>query len=228
MLELNGCINRMFQKEKLEYLKQKYKVTMDEIIQETKPKKEFKNWKVKISKAINRKDSDPTNFGQLELSTFLANYFNIKATENGDETIPHTYFLGKQVTVECCGELEDDGTVRYYDKYEMKRLKIDSRWKGFKALYIRSGIFGGGVRLFKPIKLISAQANNRLSIVKQKTTGNIYWGYLKPLSRAKYTIQDFSFITGKKLNDIASNIEITWSTPFIFNLFPKDSDWQKD
>ena len=38
MLELNGCINRMFQKDKLEQLKDKYKVTMDQIIQETKPK----------------------------------------------------------------------------------------------------------------------------------------------------------------------------------------------
>ena len=229
MLELNGCINRMFQKDKLEQLKDKYKVTMDQIIQETKPKKDFKNWKVKISKAINRKDSDPTNFGQLELSTYLVNYFNLKATENGDESLPHTYFLGKQASIECCGELLEDGQVRMYkNKDELYKIKVEPQWKNCKAVYVRSCIFGGGVRLFKPIKLISAQANNRLSIVKQKTTGNIYWGYLKPLSRAKYTIQDFSFITGKKLNDIASNIEITWSTPFIFNLFPKDSDWQKD
>ena len=232
MLELNGCINRMFQKEKLEDLKQKYKVTMDEIIQETKPKNEFKNWKVKISKAINRKESDPTNFGQLELSTYLVNYFNMKATENGDESLPHTYFLGKQAAIECCGELLEDGQVRMYkNKDELYKIKVEPQWKNCKAVYVRSGIFGGGVRFVNPKPLqknmVDASANNKLGIVRQKKTNILYWGYIKPLPSGKYTIQDFSFISGKKLVDIASNIDISAATKTLNNYFPKVSDWIK-
>ena len=92
MFNINGCMTSLFQRDKLEELKAKYNVTMDQIIHETKPKKEFKNWKVKISKVVNRKEADPTNFGLLELSTFLANYFNLKATENGDPLLQFTYF----------------------------------------------------------------------------------------------------------------------------------------
>ena len=95
MFNINGCMTSLFQRDKLEELKAKYNVTMDQIIHETKPKKEFKNWKVKISKVVNRKEADPTNFGLLELSTFLANYFNLKATDNGDPLLQFTYSLSK-------------------------------------------------------------------------------------------------------------------------------------
>ena len=44
MFNINSCMTSLFQKDKLEELKAKYGVTMDQIIHETKPKKEFKNW----------------------------------------------------------------------------------------------------------------------------------------------------------------------------------------
>tara|TARA_R100000742_G_C4260618_1_gene78426 strand:- start:86 stop:751 length:666 start_codon:yes stop_codon:yes gene_type:complete len=217
----------LFQKDKLEELKAKYGVTMDQIIHETKPKKEFKNWKVKISKAVNRKESDPTNFGLLELSTFLANYFNIKATESGDPPLPSTYFLGKISTIECIGEFQDNGQIRLWNKNEKCKLKVDSKWLGHKAIYIRNGVLNGAVRIYKQCNNISSSANYSFAIAKQKKTNNLYYGYLKPQSNGKYNFEDFSLVSGKKVNDIVTNLDIVCSAKIVANILPKDADWVK-
>ena len=222
---INGCMTSLFQKDKLEELKAKYGVTMDQIIHETKPKKEFKNWKVKISKAVNRKEDDPSNFGLLELSTFLANYFNIKATENGDPPLPSTYFLGKISTIECIGEFQDNGQIRRWNKNEKCKLKVDSKWVGHKAIYIRNGVLNGGARIYKDCNAISSAANYAFSIAKQKKTNNLYYGYLKPLSNGKYAFEDFSLVSGKKVSDIVTNLDINCSAKIVANIMPKDSDW---
>lgn len=227
MFNINSCMTSLFQKDKLEELKAKYGVTMDQIIHETKPKKEFKNWKVKISKAVNRKESDPTNFGLLELSTFLANYFNIKATESGDPPLPSTYFLGKISTIECIGEFQDNGQIRLWNKNEKCKLKVDSKWLGHKAIYIRNGVLNGAVRIYKQCNNISSSANYSFAIAKQKKTNNLYYGYLKPQSNGKYNFEDFSLVSGKKVNDIVTNLDIVCSAKIVANILPKDADWVK-
>tara|TARA_B100001250_G_scaffold47892_1_gene37514 strand:+ start:118 stop:807 length:690 start_codon:yes stop_codon:yes gene_type:complete len=224
-IELKTQMNSLFQKEKLEALKVKYKITMDQIIHDTKPKREFKNWKVKISKAINRKQNDPTNFGQLELSAFLTNYFNSKAIENGDPLLPITYFLGKKATIECIGEFQETGDIRLWGKNEKWKIKIDSEWINHKAIYIRSGILNGAIRIIKTIENLSSSANYTFSVAKQKKTNNLYFGVLKPLSSGKYTVEDFSLVSGKKVSEIASNIEINGSAKILATIFPKDTDW---
>ena len=227
MFNINSCMTSLFQKDKLEELKAKYGVTMDQIIHETKPKKEFKNWKVKISKAVNRKEDDPSNFGLLELSTFLANYFNIKATESGDPPLPSTYFLGKISTIECIGEFQDNGQIRLWNKNEKCKLKVDSKWLGHKAIYIRNGVLNGAVRIYKQCNNISSSANYSFAIAKQKKTNNLYYGYLKPQSNGKYNFEDFSLVSGKKVNDIVTNLDIVCSAKIVANILPKDADWVK-
>ena len=222
---INGCMTSLFQKDKLEELKAKYGVTMDQIIHETKPKKEFKNWKVKISKAVNRKEDDPSNFGLLELSTFLANYFNIKATENGDPPLPSTYFLGKISTIECIGEFQDNGQIRRWNKNEKCKLKVDAQWAGHKAIYVRTGVLNGAARIYKDCNGISSAANYSFSIARQKKTNNLYYGYLKPLSNGKYAFEDFSLVSGKKVSDIVTNLDIHCSAKIVANIMPKDTDW---
>ena len=227
MFNINGCMTSLFQRDKLEELKAKYNVTMDQIIHETKPKKEFKNWKVKISKVVNRKEADPTNFGLLELSTFLANYFNLKATENGDPLLQSTYFLGKISTIECIGEFQDNGQIRLWNKNEKCKLKVDSQWLGHKAIYVRSGVINGAARIFKQCNGISSGANYSFSVAKQRKTNNLYYGYLKPQSNGKYNLEDFSAVSGKKVNDVITNLDIICSAKIVATIIPRDTDWVK-
>ena len=229
MFNITNCMSSLFQRDKLEELKAKYNVTMDHIIHETKPKKEFKNWKVKISKVVNRKTDDPSNFGLLELSTFLANYFNIKATETGDPPLPSTYFLGKISTIECIGEFQDNGEIRLWkSKDEKWKIKVDGKWQGYKAIFIRGGILAGAIRIFKECHRVSSDANYSFSIAKQKKTNNLYYGYLKPQSNGKYNIEDFSTVSCKKVGDIVTNLQLSCSSKINANIMPKDTDWVKD
>ena len=68
MIDTNLKKMPSFNKKLLDELKRKHNVTMDQIIKQIKPKKEFSNWKVKISRLINKKDTDPSHFGFLKLS----------------------------------------------------------------------------------------------------------------------------------------------------------------
>jgi len=222
---INGCMNTLFQKGKLEELKAKYKVTTDQIIQQTKPKKEFKNWKVKISKTINRNEDDPTNFGLLEASKFFVGYFNEKGAEIGESPLPLTYFLGKNTTIECIGEFQDNGQIRRWNKNEKCKLKVDAQWAGHKAIYVRTGVLNGAARIYKNCDGISSSANYAFSIAKQKKTNNLYYGYLKPLSNGKYAFEDFSLVSGKKVSDIVTNLDIHCSAKIVANILPKDTDW---
>ena len=51
--------------------------------------------KVKVSRLINKTADATTNFGLLELSNDLSEYFNGLRT-NGDEILSMPHFLGKQ------------------------------------------------------------------------------------------------------------------------------------
>jgi hypothetical protein len=214
-----------FNKEELDRLKILHGTTMDKIILETYPKKEFRNWKTKISRLINKKGNDPSNYGFLELSEMLANSFNKRSILK--EKLSPTHFIGKKTLIPCCGELEPDGTVRIFEDENIWKVKVDAKYDKLSAVYIRSGAFGGGIRLFKRHdKFIEPGAEHKFSLVRQKKTNIIYWGFLKPLTTPRrYSVIDCSMVTGAKVSDIATNIEIVAATPFIHAFKPDNTDW---
>ena len=91
---LKAPMDNLFQKDKLDEQLILHKVSRDQLLRETLGKKikEFNNWKVKWSRLINKKSTDPHNFGLLELSELLAEYFN-KKRHNGMPILSSTHFI---------------------------------------------------------------------------------------------------------------------------------------
>ena len=155
----------------------------------------------------------------------LANSFNKRSVLK--EKLSPTHFIGKKTLIPCCGELEPDGTVRIFEDENIWKVKVDAKYDKLSAVYIRSGAFGGGIRLFKRHdKFIEPGAEHKFSLVRQKKTNIIYWGFLKPLTTPRrYSVIDCSMVTGTKVSDIATNIEIVAATPFIHAFKPDNTDW---
>ena len=94
--------DKIFQSEKLESLFKKYSTKENPCNITSFIKKKYgskknvvANMKVKVSRLINKTADATTNFGLLELSNDLSEYFNGLRT-NGDEILSMTHFLGKQ------------------------------------------------------------------------------------------------------------------------------------
>ena len=226
--------DKIFQSDKLDGLFKKYSTkenpcNITSFIKTTYGKKPnvVANMKVKVSRLINKTADASTNFGLLELSNDLASYFNKYHRTNGDEILGMTHFLGRQSTIECCGELDPDGSVREYEQKNMWSIKVDARYSKLSAVYLRSGAFAGFARLFKKnSNFIDPNAEYRFSIVKQKKTGMAFWGFLKPLTAPRrYSVIDYSIVTGQKVGEIATNIEIAASAPFVHHYKPANTDW---
>jgi hypothetical protein len=53
-----------------------------------------------------------------------------------------------------------------------------------------------------------------------------FWGFLKPLTAPRrYSVIDYSIVTGQKVGEIATNIEIGASAPFVHHFKPANTDW---
>ena len=226
--------DKIFQADKLDSLFKKYSskqnpCNITSFIKTTYGKKPnvVANMKVKVSRLINKTADATTNYGLLELSNDLASYFNKHHRTNGDEILGMTHFLGRQSTIENCGELDPDGSVRLYEPKNMWSIKVDAKYCKLTAVYIRSGAFAGFVRLFKKSSnFIDPNSEYRFSIVKQKKTNSIFWGFLKPLTAPRrYSVIDYSIVTGQKVGEIATNIEIAASAPFVHHFKPTNTDW---
>lgn len=225
--------DKIFQADKLESLFKKYSTkenpcNITSFIKNKYGKKAnvVANMKVKVSRLINKTADASTNYGLLELSNDLSEYFNSLRT-NGDEILSMTHFLGKQSTIESCGELDPDGTVRLYEPKNTWRVKVDAKYSKLSGIYIRHGAFAGFIRLFKKsMNFIDPNAEHRFSVVRQKKTNLVYWGFLKPLATPRrYSVIDYSIVSGTKVADIATNIEIVASSPFVHHYKPHTSDW---
>ncbi len=150
--------DKIFQADKLDSLFKKYSTkdnpcNITSFIKNKYGKKAnvVANMKVKVSRLINKTADASTNYGLLELSNDLSEYFNSLRT-NGDEILSMTHFLGKQSTIESCGELDPDGTVRLFEPKNVWRVKVDAKYSKLSGIYIRHGAFAGFVRLFKIVK----------------------------------------------------------------------------
>jgi len=212
-----------FNKELLEYCKHKYGVTMDQIIKEIKPKNEFANWKVKISRLINKKESDPSNFGLLELSENLADYFNLISSEH-DQKFTASQFIEKDCIINVVGECVETGEIIEWKKNKWK-LKVPKNLCNLQGYYIRQGVSQGKVRIAKKLD-VDGSAEYNFSIVKQKKTNKLFYGYLKPLSNGKFNICDYSVISSE-IKILHQNLEIVNKTKIISMISPKESDWIK-
>ena len=222
---INTNIRKMasFNKKLLDELKQKHNVTMDQIIKKIKPKKEFSNWKVKISRLINKKDTDPSNFGFLELSENLADYFNLISDD--PEKLSPTAFIDKDYWVNCLGECVDTGEVISWK--QKWKVRVPKNLSHLDAYYVRQGTTRGKLRLANKLSIKDFKADYNFSIVKQKKTNKLFFGYLKPLSNGKVNICDFSVISDK-LEILYPNFEYHSKAPIIHTFHPRDKDWALD
>ena len=48
---------------------------------------------------------------------------------------------------------------------------------------------------------------------------------IKPLKQRRYSICDFSAVSGEKIGEVATNIEICASSPFYHHYKPQQSDF---
>ena len=232
--------DKIFQSEKLNVLFKKYDSNITSFIKHKYAKnlrgdtkeKMIANMKVKVSRLINRTADATTNFGLLELSNDLAEYFNETHRNNGDEILSMTHFLGKQTEIDIPIELDTEGGCRQYEKKDVWRLKVDAKYSKMSASYIRSGIFAGFVRLFRNNGIlhgkqtyIDPNTEFKAGLVRQKKTDDIFWGMIKPLKLRRYSICDFSAVSGEKIGEVATNIEICASSPFYHHYKPQQSDF---
>ena len=215
MIDTNLKKMPSFNKKLLDELKRKHNVTMDQIIKQIKPKKEFSNWKVKISRLINKKDTDPSHFGFLELSENLADFFNLFSDE--PEKLSPTAFIDKDYWINCIGECVDTGEIILY-KTKWK-VKVPKYLSHLEAYYVRQGARRGKIRLAPKLSLTNFKADYSFSIIKQRKTNKLFYGYLKPLSNGKVNICDFSAIKDK-IEVLYPNMEYHSKAPIIhiFNL----------
>jgi hypothetical protein len=69
-------------------------------------------------------------------------------------------------------------------------------------------------------------ANYELSVVEQKKTKNLYWGYLIPMPNGKFNLEDFTMVEAKKTRDLITNIDINWSSRILEAKYLDDEDWE--
>tara|TARA_R100000234_G_C4974381_1_gene167807 strand:- start:93 stop:830 length:738 start_codon:yes stop_codon:yes gene_type:complete len=231
--------DKVFQYDRLEALFKKYSTkenpcNITTFIKTTYGKKAnvVANMKVKVSRLINRKPDATQNLGLLELSDALADYFNKHHRTNGDEILSMTHFLGKQSIIDVPLELTSDGSCRTYEKRDMWSLKVDAKYSKMSACYIRTGIFAGFIRLFLNKGIINNKnyfvdpnTEFKAGIVRQRKTDEVFWGMIKPLKQRKYSICDFSAVSGEKIGEVATNIEICAMSPFYHHYKPQQSDF---
>jgi len=227
MFEVNKTnMDSIFQKDKLDEQLNLHKVSRDQLLRDTlgKKVKEFNNWKVKWSRLINKKSSDPHNFGLLELSELFADYFN-KKRFNGLPYLSSTHFITKSCVIKVVGDFMQNGQIRERKLKEIWSLKVNENWVNHVGIIIKQGNLKGAVKFIKPLDLIRTSADYTLSIVRKKKTKTLYYGWLIPQSNGKYNIEDLSIISNKKISDIVTNIDIESSSKIEGIAFPKDNHW---
>ena len=225
---LKAPMDNLFQKDKLDEQLILHKVSRDQLLRETLGKKikEFNNWKVKWSRLINKKSTDPHNFGLLELSELLAEYFN-KKRHNGMPILSSTHFITRTSTIDVIGAFMQNGQVRLSNKKNYWKLKVGEPWVNHLGIIVKQGYLQGTVRCIRLLDQIRTDADYTLSVVRQKKTKILYWGWLMPQSNGKYNIEDRSVINDKKISDVVTNIDIDGSSKIESIAYPKESDWTK-
>jgi len=213
-----------FRKEGLDFLKHKFKKTTDDFIKDTYPKKDYANMRVKISRLINKDPNSPHYFGALELARDLSKYFN-KFRTNGDHYIAPMFFLGESTYVDIIGASYSNAQVGLFKKSEIKKIAVPTRYNGYQAITSKNPISSGMIRLFKPRKLVSYTADNMFSIAQDKKTRIIWVGFIEPKSNGKYDILDKSSSTGKTIQTLADNIDLSWSSRIEYSSFPQFWDY---
>jgi len=219
-------MDSIFQKDKLDEQLTLHKVSRDQLLRETLGKKikDFNNWKVKWSRLINKKSTDPHNFGLLELSELFAEYFN-KKRYNGLPHLSSTHFITRSCIIKVIGDFMQNGQIRERKLKEIWPLKVSENWVNHSAVIIKQGYLKGAVRFIKPLDLIRTDADYTFSIVRQRKTKTLYYGWLIPQSNGKYNVEDVSAISNKKINDIVTNIDIESSSKIEGIAYPKDNHW---
>ena len=83
------------QKDKIELLKQKYKITMKDLIRKNvHNKKDIENKNIQINRLINEKKGTIRNFGKLELAETLSQWFNkINSSRHNNEDSNFQYII---------------------------------------------------------------------------------------------------------------------------------------
>jgi len=200
-----------FIKTKLEVLLNKHNKKLSNFIKDTYSVKELKNKSVQIHKLLNPKPNSPKYYTENDLSNDLAEWFNkLKGAE--ESLISPTFFLEQQTKIDVIGALYSDAKVELYKTGTSKKILVNSSYSDCIAIINKTHFLNGSIKIFKLIKTMSDHVENNLSIVQDKKTKIIYFGYIDPISNSKYSILDVSASTGKIIGTIIKNVSLSWSS----------------
>ena len=104
-------------------------------------------------------------------------------------------------------------------------MKVIEKWKDYEFVIQKSGFLKSFVRYFKPLKIIQNDSFYSICVSQQKKTKDLFIGYLKPLTNGNYNIEDRSSISGEKIADIATNVNIDAASKIEATNFPTDNQW---
>lgn len=218
--------NIMFEKTKLEEQLRLHKVSRDKLLRDTlgKNPKSFNNWKVKWSRLINKKPTDPGNFGLLELSELLVKYFNAMGKDNAPK-LYSTYFVTKSARIKGLGVVLPNGQIRVFKKNDHSTLMVPQWKENHSFVLLLSPPRTNLVLYFPALKHVSTDALLGLSIAREAKSKKYYIGFLHPLSNGNYDIYDKSLIDGKINNEIAKNVHIESASKIDSSNYPTDFQW---
>ena len=211
-----------FRKTSLDLLLKETNKKISDFIRDTYLPKEQKNKFAQISKILNPKKNAPKYFTENDLANDLAHWFN--TILNLDEVVSANYFIGDNVQIECIGELFGNGQIGIHKIKDRHKIDIHPKYASFQAIECLIDSKRGLMMLFKALKIIDRNANNRTVICQDKKTKIIWFGFLEPQSNGRYNILDKSQSTGKTIGKLAENIQLSWCAevkaayyPTIFN-----------
>ena len=199
-------------KDKIELLKQRYKITMKDLIRKNvHNKKDIENKNIQINRLINEKKGTIRNFGKLELAETLSHWFN-KIKKADEPRFTPTYFLQKPVEIPVIATALE-GNMTAYPKSKIWMLKdVDEQFSDCHAFIDVGQNLTDFVRIFKKGLKPSTTLHYNMCVVQEKGTKKMYWGYVIPSQAGRFSITDMNVVTGKRDTFIAKDIDLEWGS----------------
>ena len=205
-MKINNKLNNLLKK----YNNSENNFKMTDFIKDTYPLKDHKNKAAQISKILNPKKNAPKYYTEIDLSNDLANWFN-KIKSEDDLLITQTYFLENEIEIKITGALYNDSIVDLYKTGVFKKILVNPIYADCFAILNKTRFSNGSIKIFKQ-SISESIYDNELCLAQDKKTKLIYYGFVEPISNSKYNILDISASTGKVVNKIIGNINLSWSS----------------
>lgn len=204
---------KIFNKEKWEKIRDDRKIVLKHLLQ-NKYKKESlaRNWEIKLNRNINKKDDHKVHFGEYECARYLADLLN-SVRKPGEAFLSAKNFVGANYKVPVIGEMVDGGTVIMYPKKRQHLVEVnDPELQECHCVVAKMRVYTNIHFFYKPSKKISFDADRNWGIAQCKKSKKILHGWLTPKGDGYYDIDAYCVVTGKKIQTLVSNCDLSWSS----------------